>query len=578
MMGTLASYSFSTPNFRLRSGHFDDNFRERVRGFDSYRKKSGSGSCHLCGGRMFSNKREYITFRKNSTKVWCFGENNDRDGVNSNDGSKEVESSEMGGQDSSVATASPEDNGERTAEDSEFGSDNSPASISSKPPTISSLGPAYSNFQVDSFKLLELLGPEKVDPSDIKLIKDKLFGYSTFWVTKEEIFGDLGEGVLFLGNLRGAREDVFAKLQNQLAEITGDKYNLFMVEEPNAEGADPRGGPRVSFGLLRKEVSEPGPTTLWQYVIAMLLFLLTVGSSVELGIASQINRLPPEVVKYFTDPNAVEPPDMQLLFPFVDSALPLAYGILGILLFHELGHFIAAFPKKVKLSIPFFIPNITLGSFGAITQFKSILPDRSTKVDISLAGPFAGAILSFSMFIVGLLLSSNPAATEDLIQVPSMLFQGSLLLGLISRATLGYAAMHAATVSIHPLVIAGWCGLTTTAFNLLPVGSLDGGRAVQVSIAKQCYYYISQHMVLTLESRLLFSFPSKLGGPLSLPWGLYVLICQRAPEKPCLNDVTEVGTWRQAAVMTAIFLVVLTLVPVWDELAEELGIGLVSTF
>ncbi|KAI7998630.1 hypothetical protein LOK49_LG10G02414 [Camellia lanceoleosa] len=39
----------------------------------------------------------------------------------------------------------------------------------------------------------------------------------------------------------------------------------------------------------------------------------TIGSSVELGIASQ-------VVKYFTDPNAIEPPDMQILFPFVESA------------------------------------------------------------------------------------------------------------------------------------------------------------------------------------------------------------------------------------------------------------------
>lgn len=39
-------------------------------------------------------------------------------------------------------------------------------------------------------------------------------------------------------------------------------------------------------------------------------------------------------MKYFTDPNAIEPPDMELLFPFVDSALPLAYGVLGILLFH----------------------------------------------------------------------------------------------------------------------------------------------------------------------------------------------------------------------------------------------------
>jgi hypothetical protein len=116
---------------------------------------------------------------------------------------------------------------------------------------------------------MELLGPEKVDPADVKLIKEKLFGYSTFWVTKEEPFGDLGEGILFLGNLRGKREEVFAKLQSQLFEVTG-------------------GGPRVSFGLLRKEVSEPGPTTLWQYVIAFLLFLLTIGSSVELGIASQV--------------------------------------------------------------------------------------------------------------------------------------------------------------------------------------------------------------------------------------------------------------------------------------------------
>lgn len=34
----------------------------------------------------------------------------------------------------------------------------------------------------------------------------------------------------------------------------------------------------------------------------------------------------------------------------------------------EIGHFLAAFPKNVKLGIPFFIPNFTLGTFGAITQ------------------------------------------------------------------------------------------------------------------------------------------------------------------------------------------------------------------
>ncbi|XP_022718832.1 probable zinc metalloprotease EGY1, chloroplastic isoform X3 [Durio zibethinus] len=540
-MGTLTSCSFSAVNFRFHSSSI---FRERVgvRVFESRKLKR-----NLCfvWSRIVSKE----VSREKFFKIRCFGGGNDN-------------------HESTITTASPPE--EKAVKEKSTGND-LPPSVSSRPPNIAPLGSVYSDFQIDSFKLMELLGPEKVDPTDVKLIKDKLFGYSTFWVTKEEPFGDLGEGILFLGNLRGKREDVFTKLHTRLAEIMGDKYNLFMVEEPNSEAPDPRGGPRVSFGLLRKEVSEPGPTTLWQYVIALLLFLLTIGSSVELGIASQINRLSPEIVKYFTDPNAVEPPDMELLYPFVESALPLAYGVLGVLIFHEVGHFLAAFPKKVKLSIPFFIPNITLGSFGAITQFKSILPDRSTKVDISLAGPFAGSALSFSMFAVGLLLSSNPDATGDFVQVPSMLFQGSLLLGLISRATLGYAAIHAATVSIHPLVIAGWCGLTTTAFNMLPVGCLDGGRAVQGAFGKGALvgFGLTTYTLLGL---------GVIGGPLSLPWGLYVLICQRTPEKPCLNDVTDVGTWRKTAVTVAIFLVVLMLLPVWDELAEELGIGLVSTF
>lgn len=550
-MGTLTSCSFSTVNFRVGSSSFKSAFREKILLFESNNPRN---SCLLCreGRKKNTPYRNFDRFRCFSTSKGNDGEDNES-------------------KDSNLVTTSTEEAEERSRGGDELDSDKTPASFSSRPPSISPVGPAYNNFQVDSFKLMELLGPEKVDPADVKLVKEKLFGYSTFWVTREEPFGDLGEGILFLGNLRGKREEVFSKLQSRLAQLMGDKYNLFMVEEPNSEELDPRGGPRISFGMLRKEVSEPGPTTLWQYVIALLLFLLTIGSSVELGIASQINRLPPEVVKYFTDPNAIEPPDMQLLYPFVESALPLAYGVLGVQLFHEVGHFLTAFPKKVKLSIPFFIPNITLGSFGAITQFKSILPDRKTKVDISLAGPFAGAALSFSMFFVGLVLSSNPEASGDLVQVPSMLFQGSLLLGLISRATLGYAAMHAATVSIHPLVIAGWCGLTTSAFNLLPVGCLDGGRSVQGAFGKSALigFGLTTYTLLGL---------GVLGGPLSLPWGLYVLICQRSPEKACLNDVTEVGTWRKTLVAVGILFVVLTLLPVYDELAEELGIGLVTTF
>lgn len=54
------------------------------------------------------------------------------------------------------------------------------------------------------------------------------------------------------------------------------------------------------------------------------------------------------MVRYFTDPNAVEPPDMELLYPFVDSALPLAYGVLGILLFHVSCTLLCLFHVHIK--------------------------------------------------------------------------------------------------------------------------------------------------------------------------------------------------------------------------------------
>ncbi|CAM6045604.1 unnamed protein product [Sphagnum compactum] len=465
------------------------------------------------------------------------------------------------GNTTSTATEEPEND-----PDSSPSSSSSPSSPSPSTPTEDVNQTVPVNVQLDAFRLMELIGPEKVDPHDVKVLKEKLFGYTTFWVTGQEPFGDLGEGALLLGNLRGKREEVFAKLQQGLQDLMGTKYDLFMVEEPNAEDEDPRGGPRVSFVLLRKEVSEPGPTTLWQYVIAAILFILTAGSCLELGIASQLSRLPPDVVQYFTSPESMDPPDLQLLVPFIDSALPLAYGVFGVQLFHEVGHWLAAAPRKVKMGIPYLIPNITLGSFGAVTQFKSICPDRTAKFDISVAGPLAGATLSSSMLAVGLWLSVNPDARDALVQVPSLLFQGSLLLGVTSRAVLGQEVMRAATVAIHPLVIAGWCGLTTTAFNLMPVGCLDGGRAMQAAFGK------SSLTISGLFTYLLLGLGA-LGGPLSLPWGLYILIVQRAAEKPALNDVTEVGALRKTGLVLILLFALAMLLPLWEGLAEELGIG-----
>ena len=52
----------------------------------------------------------------------------------------------------------------------------------------------------------------------------------------------------------------------------------------------------------------------------------------------------------------------------------------------------------------------------------------------------------------------------------------------MTRAVLGEGALQSATAQIHPFLIAGWCGIVGTALNCLPVGCIDGGRMMQVTI------------------------------------------------------------------------------------------------
>lgn len=92
-----------------------------------------------------------------------------------------------------------------------------------------------------------------------------------------------------------------------------------------------------------------------------------------------------------------------------------------------------------QLSSPTCFPfNELMNLDNPCLQFKSLLPDRTAKFDVSVAGPLAGGILSLSMLAVGLWLSVSPEATDELVQVPSLLFQGSLLLGTATRVVLGY--------------------------------------------------------------------------------------------------------------------------------------------
>ena len=62
---------------------------------------------------------------------------------------------------------------------------------------------------------------------------------------------------------------------------------------------------------------------------------------------------------------------------------------------------------QIKLGPSLFIPNSQIGSFGAVTQFKSLVKNHTDMFDVSFAGPLSAATVSLLLFVVGLALSSG---------------------------------------------------------------------------------------------------------------------------------------------------------------------------
>jgi membrane-associated protease RseP (regulator of RpoE activity) len=368
----------------------------------------------------------------------------------------------------------------------------------------------------------------KIADEDLKTIQG-IFGIDTFFVTETIPYQ---EGAIFKGNLRGEPDVVYQRLLQSLTERVGDRFRLFLVEGPEDK----------PVAIVLPSSKDPQPTTTVQAVVAALLALATVGTSLETAsllmgfdVFNALNRLA--------------------------EVLPIAAGILLILAVHELGHRFLAQRYNIRLSPPFFIPTWQIGSFGALTRFESLLPNRTVLFDIAIAGPATGGVISLGVLVVGLLLSHQ----GSLFQVPTEFFQGSILVGALARVILG-SQLQEPLVAIHPLTMIGWLGLVITAINLMPAGQLDGGRIVQSiygrTVAKR-----------TTVATLIVLGLATLANPLALYWAIVILFIQRDLERPSLNELSEPDDARAALGLLALFLMAATLLPLTPGLAGRLGIG-----
>lgn len=371
----------------------------------------------------------------------------------------------------------------------------------------------------------------KAVPVEEMKMMQGIFGIETYYVTETIPYQ---EGAIFKGNLRGEPDVVHERLTKSLSDRLGNKYNLFLVE-----GQDRK--PVVI--VLPSRASFTDNNTIAQKVLIAVLIVANGYTALNLG--ALVAGIP-----------VVQAPEEYLV------GLPFALGIGAILGVRELAMRLTAKEYKVKMSLPFLLPSSQLGSFGAFSRVSSPLPNRIALFDIAIAPALASGLLSLLLLLVGLRLSATGMGSID---IPSQIFQASVLAGTLAKLFLG-DALHNSFISIHPLVVLGWLGSVITALNLMPAGQLDGGRIVQSIYGRRTASWTT---VLTL----IFLVIATVINPLALYWGGVVLILLRDLERPMLNELSELDGDREALGVVALFWMLITLLPITSSVAERLGIG-----
>ncbi|WP_126147331.1 site-2 protease family protein [Synechococcus elongatus] len=376
--------------------------------------------------------------------------------------------------------------------------------------------------------------PHPLPADDLQQIKG-IFGVDTFFATETIPYQ---EGAIFKGNLRGEAMVVQPRLAQLLQERLGDRYRLFLINDPSD---------RPAVVVLPSTACEPPKVLPAQYVLAVLLAGFTLWTCFLRG-AEQLY------------PNL----DILLAPERLKDAAPLAIGLAALLGSRELAHRWMADRYQARLSPPYFLPSAELGGYGAYFRLQSILRNRTELFDIAAAGPLVGGGLSLLVFVVGLLLSGTADTTG--LPLPSQLLQSSVLIGLLARTVLGNAVQQTQLL-VHPLAIVGWTGLIVNALNLIPIGQLSGGRLVQAVYGRKVAGRLGTFALLILA---IAAFTNVI----AFYWGVLVLLFQRQPERPSAEELSEPDDTRSAVCLLLLFLAIAVLLPLSPSVAGRLGIGL----
>ncbi len=363
----------------------------------------------------------------------------------------------------------------------------------------------------------------------------------------------LGYLARFRGELRGESQIAYEQLAEALRpyEITP----LFREEE----------GRHVV--ILVEGINHAAPSNPW---INVILFVLTLLSVLFAGALYGYDG--PVTGEIFTD--------LIHILGNLASGWPFAVSMLGILLAHEFGHYLAARYHKTDVTLPYFIPFpfSPFGTMGAAIRLKEPPRNKRILLDIGVAGPLAGLVVAIPVLLIG--LSTSEVHQLPDVFPPGQAFEGNsiLYLGIKFLVTGKWLPEPASFGGLNPLLYwaryfftgmpmpvggidvtlnsvawAGWAGLLVTALNLIPAGQLDGGHLIYVLLGRQA----RRLMPIILGALLLLGLVWS-GWWL---WAFLIFMLGRTYAEP-LDQITTLDPRRRSIAILGLIIFILVFTPV----------------
>ncbi len=321
--------------------------------------------------------------------------------------------------------------------------------------------------------------------------------------------------------------------------------------------------------LLIDELPEPTTGPVW---VIILLFVLTILSVMFTGAQFAATDMTSPFKQSFTG-----------FLQYLLKGWPFAVSLLGILLAHELGHYLVGRSRGEKVTLPYFIPFpfSAFGTMGAFINMKEIPKNKKHLLDIGIAGPLIGLLVAIPVLFIGLSLSTLGPIEGELQEGYVHFIEGNSLFYLGAKyLTFGRLLPHPASygdlspflywlkyfftgspvpvggldVQIHPVAWAGWAGLFVTAINLIPAGQLDGGHVLYVLLGKKKAQRLLPVILILL-------------GVLGFFWtgwwlwaGLIFFLGRRFAEP--LDQITPIDRKRKVLASIALIIFILIFIPV----------------